>query len=209
MKKSSCLFLLLLFSIGAQTSQQAQRVTKPRIQPLQPSEWTDIDREILGSRSRNNQANNLFKTCLRNREACRSYLGFLNYVETSPDSTFPRRDRELLILRTTWLCHNEYPWSHHVSGSQKTGLTPDDIARVMRGPQAKGWNPFEAALTQAADELHVAQFITDATWNALAKMYNERQIIDAIYLVGAYTTLGMYMNSAGIQLDPGMTGFSK
>jgi len=62
---------------------------------------------------------------------------------------------------------------------------------------------------RAADELHRDQFITDTTWTALAKTYNERQLMDAIFTVGQYTMVSMFLNSAGVQREPGVVGVPK
>jgi hypothetical protein len=179
----------------------AQRVSTPRIQPLEPSEWTDEQRQILGSRAQGANTRNTFKICLRNPALCRSWLPLTTYVE-SKESTLPPRDREILILRTTWLSGNDLTWGPHEGIAKRLGLTDDDILRLTK-PGAAGWNAFDAALVRAADELHEDQFIQDATLKALAERYNERQMMDAIFAVGQYTLIGMYLNSTGAQLGPG------
>jgi 4-carboxymuconolactone decarboxylase len=62
-------------------------------------------------------------------------------------------------------------------------------------------------LLQAADELHADAFITDATWNALAKRYNQQQLMDVVATVGQYNLVSMFLNSFGVQLDKGVPGF--
>ena len=74
---------------------------------------------------------------------------------------------------------------------------------------APGWNPFDAALLQAVDELHDDAFIPDTTWNALAQRYNQQQLMDVVATVGQYTLLSMFLNSSGVQLDEGVPGFPK
>ena len=74
----------------------------------------------------------------------------------------------------------------------------------MDGPDAPGWDPFDATLLRAVDELHRDAFITDATWNALVKRYNEEQLLDVIYTVGEYSLVCMFLNSLGVQLDEGV-----
>ena len=54
-----------------------------------------------------------------------------------------------------------------------------ELRRIARGPDA-GWDPFDAALLRAADELHVDSFIADATWKTLSARYDVPQLIDAI-----------------------------
>lgn len=180
----------------------AQRVSAPRIQPVQPPEWTDEHREILGARASGGDARNTFKICLRNPGLCRSWLPFTTYVE-SPSSSLPPRDRELLIMRTVWLSGNDATWGPHEAIAKRLGLSDEDVLRIAKGPDALGWSAFDAVLIRAADELHRDQFITDATWEALDERYDDRQLLDAIFAVGQYTMISMYLNSTGAQLGPG------
>jgi hypothetical protein len=62
---------------------------------------------------------------------------------------------------------------------------------------------------RAADELHTDQFIQDATWKALAERYSERELTDAIFIVGQYTFLSMWARSAGFPLEPGVAAFPR
>jgi alkylhydroperoxidase family enzyme len=200
--KSLALYLPFSLIVIAGASAYAQRVTAPRIQPIEPSEWSDEHRAILGDRARGGNARNTFKICLRNPALCRSWLPFTTYVE-SPESSLPPRDRELLILRTVWLSGNDATWGPHFTIANRLGLTDDDILRITRGPDAAGWSAFDAALLRAADELHADQFIKEATWKTLAGRYTDRQLLDTIFAVGQYTMISMYLNSTGAQLGTG------
>ena len=89
------------------------------------------------------------------------------------------RDRELLILRIGWNSQSEYEWSEHVGrvgGARKMGLP---IERITMGPDAPGWDPFEANLLRFADEMYRDSVVSDRTWNALKQRYDERLMIDA------------------------------
>jgi 4-carboxymuconolactone decarboxylase len=197
--------VLLIF---VQTQEDAQRVSQARIQPLDPKEWTDAQREILGPMDRGNQTTDVFKTCLRNPDLCRAWMPFTLYL-LSDKNSLTTRDKELLILRTSWLCRADYDWAHHVARAKQAGLTDEEIQRIPKGPDARGWSSFDALLLRATDELHADQFIKDATWKSLAERYNERQLMDAVFTVGQYVMVSMFLNSAGIQLEPGFTGLPK
>ena len=194
--------------IIAATQQNAQRVSHARIQPLEAKEWTDAHRETLGAMARGDQTLHVFKTCLRNPELCRAWMPFASYL-LSEKNTVPARDKELLILRTSWLCRADYDWAHHVPRAKQAGLTDEEIQRIPKGPDARGWSRFDASLLRAADELHTDQFIQEATWKGLADRYDERQLMDAVFTVGQYTMVSMFLNSAGVQLEPGVTGLPK
>ena len=122
-------------------------------------------------------------------------------------STLVPRERELLILRIGWLCQAEYEWGQHVVFGREAGLTDEEIARIKEGPDADGWDPFDATLLRAADELHADAFISDDTWAALSERYTTQQLMDVVFTVGQYNMVSMALNSFGVQLDNGVAGF--
>ena len=135
-------------------------------------------------------------------EMCRKFWALAGHFLNNP--TIPERDRELLVLRTAYLGRVDYAWGQHYGiYGPKAGLTPEEISRLMAGPDAKGWSQFDAALIRAADELASMRFITDATWKTLASRYNDQQLVEVVLTVGNYTLLGMYFNALGVQPEPG------
>ena len=123
------------------------------------------------------------------------------------DDTLPARDREMLILRIGWLCRAEYEWAQHTPIGRAAGLTEDDLAHIIKGPDATGVPAHDKLLLRAATELHDKASISDETWNALAKIYDTKQMMDLVFTVGDYTVVSMAINSFGMQLEPGVTGF--
>lgn len=187
---------------------QAQRVPEARLKPVPASEWTDAHREALGNRARGEDTLDVFQTCLRNVELCRSWMTFTNYILSERSSITPR-DRELLILRTGYLCRSDYEWAQHAALGLRVGLTNDELIRLTRGPDAQGWSEADATLLRAADELHRDQHVSDGTWARLRQRFDERQMMDIIFTVGQYTIVSMYLNSAGVQLEKGQTGIPR
>ncbi|HET6950598.1 MAG TPA: carboxymuconolactone decarboxylase family protein [Acidimicrobiales bacterium] len=113
-----------------------------------------------------------------------------------------RADRELVILRTAWRCGSWYEWVQHVHLAGKAGLPSADVERVAAGPEATGWSPTRRLLVRAADELHDRQVITDPTWEELAAVLTERQLIELCLLVGHYEMLALTLNSLGVEPEP-------
>lgn len=180
------------------------RPAQPRIPALEPSEWTDADRETLGPHARGAQTENSAKTCLRHIALCRSWRPtFVVYVN-GPTSTLRPRERELLRLRSFFLHHDDFAWNAHwpAPDVRQPRVTQEEVRRITKGPQAQGWSAFEATLLQAVDELQGDRFITDATWNALAERYSDPQLLDLIFVAGHDAMNGMYLNSVAIGLPP-------
>ena len=113
------------------------------------------------------------------------------------------RDRELLILRMGWNSQSEYEWSEHVGPvgeARKMGLP---IERITMGPDASGWDPFEANLLRFADEMYRDAVVSDRTWNALAQRYDQRLMIDATITPANYRMVSLALNILGVQINPG------
>jgi alkylhydroperoxidase family enzyme len=176
----------------------APRPAAPRIPPLPEASFDDTTRELLGQATVG-PASNIFATLVRHPGLFRRWLPFGGKLLAGK---IPDRERELLILRTGWHCGSAYEWAQHVRIARTAGLSDDAIGRVRDGPDAPGWDPFDACLLRAADELHADSCVSDATWEALAERYDERQMIELPMLVGHYHLVAFALNSLGVQVEP-------
>ena len=182
------------------------RLSEPRIPPLDPSEWDEETREIVG-RTRGvggGAVLQIFSTLARHPKLLKRWTVFGNHVLAK--STLPARERELAILRVAWLCRAEYEWAQHVAIARRAGVTDGEMRRVIEGAEAAGWSAADAVLLRAVDELHADSFVGEATWKALAERFGERELIDLIFCVGQYHLVAMVLNTLGVQLDPGLEG---
>ena len=142
---------------------------------------------------------NVMTTMARNRRLFRPWLRF--NAKMMPRGKLPRRQTELLILRTAHNCGSDYEWHHHARMGRAAGLSPDELERVRQGPEAQGWNPREAAMLRAADELHADDRISDETWAALSSELSPPLLIELCLLVGHYSGLAGTLNSLGVQVE--------
>jgi alkylhydroperoxidase family enzyme len=185
------------------------RLTKPRIPPLEESEWSDEVREMLnlttGGDAARGRVLNIFRTLAHHPKLMKRWLVFGTHVLIQ--STLAVRERELVILRIGWLCRAEYEWGQHRLIALGAGISEDEIERVAEGPDAADWSPLEAALLRATDELHADAFVSDPTWKQLEAHLSTQQRMDLVFTVGQYNLVSMALNSFGVQLDPGTEGF--
>ncbi|MGE0820828.1 MAG: carboxymuconolactone decarboxylase family protein [Candidatus Binatia bacterium] len=182
------------------------KLAKPRIEPLTEAEWTEEQRPVLEPVYKEGRVYNVLGTLARHWPASKKF-GIWAYHVMGDTSTLAPREREILILRIGWLCQAEYEWGQHVYFGKQAGLTDEEIARIKEGPDAPGWDPFDATLLRAADELHAEAFISDKTWAALSERYNTQQLMDVVFAVGQYNLVSMALNTFGVQLDKGVKGF--
>jgi alkylhydroperoxidase family enzyme len=183
-------------------------LSKPRVPPLEESKWDDDARNLIeGWRKLNNRKEviNILATMANYSKLYNRWRVFGNHVLYK--SSLPIREKEILILRTGWLCNSKYEWAQHSLIGMRVGLSEEEILRIKEGPDADGWSSFESTLLRAADELYVDSFISDSTWEELAKKYNIQQLLDVVFTVGQYTLTAMALNSLGIQLEKGMKEF--
>ena len=178
----------------------------PRIEPLPPDDWPEELAGIAGVVPSGSDAplmsHNIFRTLARHPDLFRTWLPFGGYLLGG--GTLPGRDRELLILRTAVRCGSSYEWGQHVVIASRAGVEREAIERVREGPEAGGWTEHERALLRAADELHDSSSLSDATWAALTRRYEERQLIEVTILVGQYHLVAFALNSLRVELDDGL-----
>ena len=171
----------------------------PRVRPLPESEWTDVHRSLVATYWHDGPVANYFRSFLNHPELVKGVMPFEQYILHGTALT--PRQLELLILRTSWLSRNDYLWNRHAASAHDAGLTREDLMRVARGPDASGWNPADATLLRAADELHVDANISDETWRALTRGLDTRKTMDAVFAVAEYTMLADTFASIGVPPD--------
>ena len=139
----------------------------------------------------------LFRIWMHHPELYRVNSPFVQYLKNS--TTLPIRDRELAILRIAWHGGVDDQYVNHTKIGMDTGLTRQEIDRIPEGPGAAGWSAQDAAVLRGVDELHHWCRICDDTWAALARLYDEKQLLEFLVLVGNYRTLSFIQNSVGIR----------
>jgi AhpD family alkylhydroperoxidase len=182
-----------------------------RVEPLPPSQWPAEMREALAAmtppaprhpslyREGRPRGLNVLGTFARYPELARALFTLSGHVQLA--TTLTVRQRQLLILRVAALRTCGYAWAQHVVVSRDAGLTDEEIARVALGPEAPFWDPLEAALLRAADELVTDGAISSQTWTALDTSLDTRQLMDLVLTVGAYEISAFMMRSFELDLD--------
>jgi alkylhydroperoxidase family enzyme len=185
------------------------RLTKPRIAPVSDADLTPEQAEALepmrggGPVAKDAPVLNIFRTLAHAPKALARFNQWGGYV-LSRRNDLPPREREIVILRTGYLCKSGYEWTQHSRIGLREGLSRDEIERIKAGADA-GWGAADAALIRAADELHADQFITETTWAELGRHFSQKQCMDVVFTTGQYTQVSMILNTFGVQLDEGQT----
>lgn len=106
------------------------------------------------------------------------------------------RERELVILRTTFLNGAEYEWGVHATFFRE--LSPEEIeATAANGGALAG---SDGTLIRLCDELHATSTVSDELWSELSAHWSDAQLIELLILAGWYRTISYVINAA--QLEP-------
>jgi alkylhydroperoxidase family enzyme len=186
-------------------------MNQPRIAPLPREEWTEEVGQAIAAllppdaerplrrRKGGSKGHNVLGTLARHPKLMHAFHTFNGHVLFT--STLSPRQRELLILRVAALREAAYEWEQHVILAAEAGLDDQEIARIADGPEAPGWSATDAAMLWAVDELVSDAEVCAATWEQLTRTFDQQQLMDLVFTVGAYDLLAMAFRSFGIELD--------
>jgi 4-carboxymuconolactone decarboxylase len=187
----------------------AESAATIRLIPLPLSRWTGESRQLM--RGRLPRADQYFSG-LPDAPALPGILGlfghrpelaaaWLEFNAVLLDApTIDPRDRELVILRVAGRTRSAYEWTQHLRIGAAVGLSQEQLAAIAH-PAADLWTTRQRALLLAADDMVRSQRISDETWSVLALDFDEPQLLELLFVIGAYTCLAMVLNSAGLPPD--------
>lgn len=118
------------------------------------------------------------------------------------DPVLDPRDRELLILRVGWRTQCRYEWAQHTRMARTAGLSEEEVTAVAGDPSAALWGDRDRDLLVAVDQMIDGHRVEDATWERLADQFDERQLLEILFVVGSYLCLALVLNSVGLEPDP-------
>ncbi len=119
---------------------------------------------------------------------------------------FPPREREIVILRVGWRAGSVYEFGQHTVLGRQAGLTDEEIVRLTED-SLDGWDDADRLLVAMADDLHADDKVADRTWEGLAERWTQTQLVELLVLAGFYRLVSGFLNSAGVELDPGIPGW--
>lgn len=187
-------------------AREAQILGAPqRIAPLRVDELDDEARAMIiklreaAGKTEHGKIPEVFATMMKHARLYRCQMEMGTVLFTG---TIPVLERELAILCVAWLCRAPYEWGQHVEIAKRYGMSADVIERVTRGASAHGWSAHEAAILRGVEDLLKDQMISDASWDVLARTWNEQQLIEFPSMVGQYVATAYSQNSLRLRLNP-------
>ena len=180
------------------------RTHTPRLPPLTDAEMDAEQEEVMAPFRKLGVDFAVGRAFVRHPAALKAFRVWATYV-MSDSNPLPPREREILALRTAWRVRSGYEWSRHVLFARRAGLRDEDMEALKRPIADGSWSARDAALVATADALVADFFVPDDLWKELAAHFNDRQCMDAIFTVGHFTMLAMFLNTAGVPIDSDVT----
>ena len=114
------------------------------------------------------------------------------------------RQREIVIDRTTALCHSEYEWGVHVAFfGRRVGFTDEQLDSLVHGnAQDACWIDEERGLINLCDELHATCSVSNGLWAELRAVFSEQAMLELLMLAGFYRTVSYLTNALELPMEP-------
>lgn len=121
------------------------------------------------------------------------------------------RQREIVIDRTTALCHSEYEWGVHIATfAEHAQFTSSHIASFVIGtPEDECWAESERLLLRLCDSLHACCDIDDTLWAALKTKFTDEALLEALMLAGSYRMVSYLTNALRLPLESAAARFPR
>jgi 4-carboxymuconolactone decarboxylase len=176
----------------------------PRMPPVRQDQLTDDMHAFLekwtGGIFRQADSNPVLLTFAHHPKLADLFSQFNIHLLST--NTLPVKQRQIAIMRAAWICKAIYMWSSHLNTSVRCGLQPDMFRPIQVGADDPYFTEFERVVIRATEELVTDRKLSDVSWQALMKEWNNQQMLDFLFTVGAYVTVAGVMRSTGVQRNP-------
>ena len=109
--------------------------------------------------------------------------------------------REMTILRVAKICGSEYEWKQHEAIARQVGLSDEQIKAIADWKESDRFNDEECAVLQYVDEVASKVSVSDQTFNALKKYFNDSTIVELTVTVGYYSMLARVLVPLQVEVD--------
>jgi 4-carboxymuconolactone decarboxylase len=178
------------------------RPASPRIAPV--TEPTEMQRELMFGNAASDSLN-ISATLAHNTRVLKrfSQLGGALLFR----GVVPARERELVILRVGANAQSVYEFGQHTLIGRDCGITDDEVLALTLPADAHAWSEGDRDLIALADDLCADDCVSDATWARLKGRWDDEAMVELVTVAGFYRLVSGFLNSAGVQLDPGVPGW--
>ena len=169
-----------------------------------PGTWRDVGPFVAGfarvaGRVQGTAPPAVFLTLGRHR---RLFWGWLHFAgRLMPGGRLSRRESELVIVRVASRRGSTYELTQHRRLARRAGLGGEEIAAIEAGESDGSFGARERLLLRATDELLATDDLSDALWEELTQVFDDRERIEILMLVGHYAMLATALHALRVQPD--------
>jgi uncharacterized peroxidase-related enzyme len=126
-----------------------------------------------------------------------NFLGFYASVGRALD----RKLYEAVYLRVSLINGCDYCTQHHIQGSKRAGLTPEQMKALQRGNYSGLGAPEQVALKYAEKLTRTPDGASDADFTELKKHFSDEQIVDLHMLIGLANLTNRVTGPMGLEVE--------
>jgi 4-carboxymuconolactone decarboxylase len=150
-------------------------------------------------RSRVGQVPNLYRTLAHAPNLLQGWIDFAWALRN--DARTDRALRELVIMRTAQLNETNYEWTHHWKMAVAAGVSEDKLNALDGWRDSTLFSPAERVVLEMADQLAATTRLTDDAWQALAAMFDERQVVELVLTASFYACVSRVLGGLAVPLE--------
>jgi 4-carboxymuconolactone decarboxylase len=113
----------------------------------------------------------------------------------------PAADRELVILAVAREFEARYAWARHEARGRQENVRPEAIEILRSNGPLDGLTPREQTLVELVRALLRTKAIPEALYVRLIDELGQRQLVEAVALIGSYCTVGLVIKAFEISED--------
>jgi alkylhydroperoxidase family enzyme len=126
----------------------------------------------------------------------------INYAMALRSKTaIARAHRELAILRVAHLANGDYVRAEHVPMAMASGLSAEQIDAVGAWRQSAAFDDVQQAVLAYTDAMMAPESVDDATFDALARHFSPREIVELTMTVSFYNSTVMNTRALRVPLE--------
>jgi alkylhydroperoxidase family enzyme len=137
---------------------------------------------------------NIIATLVHHTELCQAWIAFSRTLLRT--GLLPDRDREIIILRVAWSTQSLYEWRQHA-----WRIDEETLDALSGSPDSEFWSAAERDLIRCVDEFCASEYVDDANWSILAARYDDRELLEVVFLCSMYRALSSAIRILGIEPD--------
>jgi uncharacterized peroxidase-related enzyme len=167
-----------------------------RIGLIEPAQASAEVKEIYDGKLKGKPGN--VQKALAHRPAMlANFLAFYASVGRALD----RKLYEAVYLRVSLINGCDYCTQHHIQGSKRAGLTPEQMKALLRGNYSGFAAPEQVALKYAEKLTRTPDGASDADFTELKKHFSEEQIVDLHMLIGLANLTNRVTGPMGLEVE--------